>query len=54
MNLLTVSNLKKDYLAGDVTVPALKGISLTIGKGKFISFVGPPGSGKTTLLNLVG
>ncbi|MDQ7797483.1 MAG: ABC transporter ATP-binding protein [Candidatus Edwardsbacteria bacterium] len=54
MSLLTVNNLKKDYLAGDVTVPALKGISLTIGKGKFISFVGPSGSGKTTLLNLVG
>lgn len=54
MSLLAVNNVKKDYLAGDVTVPALKGISLTIEKGKFISFVGPSGSGKTTLLNLVG
>jgi len=54
MSLLTVNNVKKDYLAGDVTVPALKGISLTIEKGKFISFVGPSGSGKTTLLNLIG
>jgi len=54
MSLLSLVNVRKDYLAGDVTVQALKGINLTVEKGKFISFVGPSGSGKTTLLNLVG
>ncbi|MDP2807307.1 MAG: ABC transporter ATP-binding protein [bacterium] len=54
MSLLSLANVRKDYLAGDVTVQALKGINLTVEKGKFISFVGPSGSGKTTLLNLVG
>ncbi len=54
MSLLTMANVRKDYLAGDVAVQALKGIDLTVGKGKFISFVGPSGSGKTTLLNLIG
>jgi putative ABC transport system ATP-binding protein len=54
MSLLSLADVRKDYLAGDVTVQALKGINLTVEKGKFISFVGPSGSGKTTLLNLVG
>lgn len=54
MSLLSMANVRKDYLAGDVTVQALKGINLTVEKGKFISFVGPSGSGKTTLLNLIG
>lgn len=54
MSLLIIENAKKSYLAGDVIVPALRGISLRVEKGKFISFVGPSGSGKTTLLNLIG
>ncbi|HBZ87533.1 MAG: ABC transporter [Candidatus Edwardsbacteria bacterium RIFOXYD12_FULL_50_11] len=54
MSLLSMANVRKDYLAGDVTIQALKGINLTVEKGKFISFVGPSGSGKTTLLNLIG
>ncbi len=54
MSLISLVNVRKDYRAGDVTVPALKGINIEVEKGKFISFVGPSGSGKTTLLNLVG
>ena len=54
MSLLILNNARKDYLAGDVVVPALKGVSLAVEKGKFISFIGPSGSGKTTLLNLIG
>ena len=54
MDLVILENVKKDYVIGEVKVPALKGIGLSIDIGRFISFVGPSGSGKTTLLNLIG
>jgi putative ABC transport system ATP-binding protein len=54
MSLISAANVTKDYLAGDVTVSALKGLSFEIAPASFVSFVGPSGSGKTTLLNLIG
>lgn len=54
MELVIAQDLKKTYGTGDTTVPALKGISFSIEKGAFVSFIGPSGSGKTTLLNLLG
>jgi putative ABC transport system ATP-binding protein len=54
MELVIAQDLKKIYGTGDATVPALKGISFSIEKGAFVSFIGPSGSGKTTLLNLLG
>jgi putative ABC transport system ATP-binding protein len=54
MKLVVLDNVKKSYVSGEVLTPALKGISISIDSGKFISFVGPSGSGKTTLLNLIG
>jgi putative ABC transport system ATP-binding protein len=54
VNLLSVTRLKKDYITGEITVPALKGIDLSVDKGKFIVIFGPSGCGKTTLLNLIG
>ncbi|PKM97289.1 MAG: ABC transporter [Elusimicrobia bacterium HGW-Elusimicrobia-3] len=54
MSLVILENIKKDYITGEISTPALKGISLSIEPGKFISFIGPSGSGKTTLLNLLG
>ncbi len=47
-------NVSKIYQVGEVAIPALKGISLSIPKGRFSMVLGPSGSGKTTLLNLVG
>jgi putative ABC transport system ATP-binding protein len=46
--------LEKTYQAGDVEVPALRGVDFTIESGAFVAFVGPSGSGKSTLLNLIG
>ena len=52
--MLELKNIKKDYLAGENTVHALKGINLTFGETGFVSILGHSGCGKTTLLNIVG
>jgi putative ABC transport system ATP-binding protein len=54
LELAIAHDVTKTYGTGDAAVPALKGISFSIEKGAFVSFVGPSGSGKTTLLNLMG
>ncbi|MBK7379093.1 MAG: ABC transporter ATP-binding protein [Ignavibacteriales bacterium] len=54
MSLIQLEDVKKTYNAGEVTVQALKGISINIDKKSFVSFIGPSGSGKSTLLNLIG
>lgn len=54
MSLVTASQLTKTYQAGDVAVPAIKGVDFNIEAGSFVSFVGPSGSGKSTLLNMIG
>jgi len=52
--IIEINNVKKAYQTGTVSCEALKGISLVVKKGGFISLVGPSGSGKTTALNLIG
>ena len=47
-------DVHKTYEVGTVTVHAVRGISLEIEKGAFLSLAGPSGSGKTTVLNLLG
>jgi len=52
--MIAIRNLHKTYEAGDTKVKALRGVSLDIDKGEFLSLAGPSGSGKTTLLNIIG
>ena len=54
MPITKMENVKKNYRVGKVEVPALRGVSLSIDEGEFISIAGPSGSGKTTMLNLFG
>jgi putative ABC transport system permease protein len=52
--LLTLKNITKDYLAGDMSVHALRGVSISFRESEFVSVLGPSGCGKTTLLNIIG
>jgi len=54
MSLVRVENVSKEYLLGEQRVEALKGVTLSIEAGVFMSIAGPSGSGKSTLLNLIG
>ena len=54
MSLVSAQHLTKTYRAGDIDVPAIKGIDFAIEPASFVAFVGPSGSGKSTLLNMIG
>jgi putative ABC transport system ATP-binding protein len=52
--LIRVEHLVKTYYLGEVKVPALKGVDLTIQSGEFIAIMGASGSGKSTFMNILG
>jgi len=54
MSLVHAQGLTKTYRAGDVEVPAIRGIDFAIDQGALVAFIGPSGSGKSTLLNMIG
>ena len=54
MALIDIRNLRKEYQSGGESVEALRGISLTIEDGEFITIMGQSGSGKSTLLSILG
>ena len=53
MNLISIENLKKDYVTGDVVTPVLKDINFKIDQGEFVAIMGPSGSGKSTLMHIL-
>jgi putative ABC transport system ATP-binding protein len=52
--LIQLEDVTKTYVMGDVEVQALRGVSLSIGRGEFTAIMGASGSGKSTLMNLLG
>jgi putative ABC transport system ATP-binding protein len=52
--VIELENVTKVYQMGEIEVHALRGVSLHIEEGEFLSIMGPSGSGKSTLMNVVG
>jgi putative ABC transport system ATP-binding protein len=52
--MILLNQITKTYDQGNLSVPILHGIGLTIENGEFVSIMGPSGSGKSTLMNIIG
>jgi putative ABC transport system ATP-binding protein len=52
--MIKIENIKKVYTTGEINLTALKGISLDIKPGEFVTIMGPSGCGKSTLMNVLG
>jgi len=52
--IIRLESVKRDFIVGEETVHALRGVSFTIHEGEFVTIMGSSGSGKSTLLNTLG
>jgi len=52
--MIQIQNVERNYKNGDLVVKALRGVSLDIQDGEFLSIAGPSGSGKSTIMNILG
>ena len=52
--MINLESITKNYRLGEVDIPILKGINLSIKQGEYIAIMGASGSGKSTLMNILG
>ena len=52
--IIRLEDIRRDFIVGEETVHALRGVSFTITEGEFVTIMGSSGSGKSTLLNTLG
>ena len=52
--IIEMHDVCKNYVSGDISVPALKNVNFSMEAGEYVAIMGPSGSGKSTMMNIVG